>query len=42
MNIRAETPTDSQAIEAVTVAAFLHAPHTRHTEHHIVFDAGKN
>ena len=36
MNIRAETPTDSQAIEAVTVAAFSDAPHTSHTEQHIV------
>ena len=36
MNIRNELPTDTAAIEAVTVAAFLHAPHTDHTEQFIV------
>lgn len=36
MHIRAETPADSQAIEVVTVSAFLDAPHTSHTEQHIV------
>jgi len=34
--IRAETPADASAIEAVTIAAFLDAPHTSHTEHLIV------
>jgi putative acetyltransferase len=36
VKIRAEAAADTQAIEAVTIAAFLHAPHTSHTEHHIV------
>jgi putative acetyltransferase len=36
IEIRAETPADIAAIEAVTVAAFLHAPHTDHTEQFIV------
>ena len=36
MNIRNELPTDTAAIEAVTVAAFLHAPHTDHTEQFVV------
>lgn len=34
--IRSETPTDHAAIEAVTVAAFLDAPHTDHNEQFIV------
>jgi putative acetyltransferase len=36
LQIRAETPADVAAVEAVTVAAFLNAPHTSHTEQHIV------
>lgn len=36
MKIRAEMSADSQAIEAVTVTAFSSAPHTSHTEQHIV------
>ena len=36
VRIRAETPVDALAIEALTVAAFLNAPHTSHTEQHIV------
>jgi len=35
-NIRLETPKDSQGIHEVTVAAFLDAPHTDHTEQFIV------
>ena len=34
--IRPESPTDALAIHAVTVAAFLHAPHTDHNEQFIV------
>jgi putative acetyltransferase len=34
--IREEAPTDAAAIHALTAAAFLHAPHTAHTEHFIV------
>ncbi|GAB2601317.1 N-acetyltransferase [Ramlibacter solisilvae] len=34
--IRNETPSDAAAIEAVTIAAFLTAPHTSHTEQFIV------
>ncbi len=34
--IRPETPDDVDAIEAVTVAAFREAPHSSHTEQHIV------
>lgn len=34
--IRAETLSDAAAIEAVTTAAFLNAPHTDHTEQFIV------
>ena len=34
--IRPETPADIAAIEALTRAAFLHAPHTSHTEQFIV------
>lgn len=34
--VRSEKPEDSEAIEAVTVAAFREAPHTSHTEQHIV------
>lgn len=36
LTIRRETPADVAAIEAVTVAAFLNAPHTSHTEQFIV------
>ncbi len=36
IRIRAEAASDAQAIETLTVAAFLHAPHTSHTEQHIV------
>ena len=36
VTIRAETSGDAQAIEAVTTSAFLRAPHTSHTEQHIV------
>lgn len=36
IRIRTETPADVAAIEAVTAAAFLDAPHTDHTEHFIV------
>jgi predicted N-acetyltransferase YhbS len=36
VNIRKETPADLRRIEAVTVSAFLNAPHTSHTEQHIV------
>jgi putative acetyltransferase len=34
--IRPETPSDHAAIHALTVAAFAAAPHTSHTEQHIV------
>jgi putative acetyltransferase len=34
--IRAETSADAHSIEAVTALAFRNAPHTSHTEHHIV------
>lgn len=34
--IREEVPADVPSIEAVTVAAFLNAAHTSHTEQHIV------
>ncbi|MBL1175202.1 GNAT family N-acetyltransferase [Pantanalinema sp. GBBB05] len=34
--IRPEVPSDTTAITALTVAAFLNAPHTSHTEHLIV------
>ena len=36
VRIRGETSTDLPQIEAVTVSAFLKAPHTSHTEQHIV------
>ncbi|HEX7988901.1 MAG TPA: N-acetyltransferase, partial [Stenotrophomonas sp.] len=36
IQIRPETPADIAAIDAVTVAAFLEAPHTDHTEQFIV------
>jgi putative acetyltransferase len=36
VTIRAETSGDVQAIETVTTSAFLRAPHTSHTEQHIV------
>ena len=44
IEIRREAPSDVAAIEQLTVAAFLHAPHTSHTEQFIVNalrDAGK-
>lgn len=36
ITIRGETSTDLRQIESVTVSAFLKAPHTSHTEQHIV------
>ncbi|MDR3096211.1 MAG: N-acetyltransferase [Paraburkholderia sp.] len=36
LDIRPETPADIPAIHALTAAAFLHAPHTSHTEQYIV------
>jgi putative acetyltransferase len=36
IEIRDETAADFQAIESVTIAAFLNAPHTGHNEHAIV------
>ena len=36
IELRHETPDDLAAIEAVTIAAFADAPHTRHTEQFIV------
>jgi putative acetyltransferase len=36
LHIRAATPADVAAVETVTVAAFLNAPHTSHTEQHII------
>ncbi|MEH6588581.1 MAG: N-acetyltransferase, partial [Halioglobus sp.] len=36
INIRLEESSDIQSIHKVTVAAFLHAPHTGHTEQFIV------
>jgi putative acetyltransferase len=36
LQLRREAPGDAEAIEAVTVAAFLDAPHTEHTEQFIV------
>jgi putative acetyltransferase len=36
IKIRSEAPSDVAAIEAVTIAAFLNAPHTSHTEQFIV------
>jgi len=36
INIRLEKPSDIPSIHDVTVAAFLHAPHTDHTEQFIV------
>ncbi|MCP3170014.1 N-acetyltransferase [Myxococcus sp. QH3KD-4-1] len=36
LSIRPETPADSAAIERLTTAAFLDAPHTSHTEQFIV------
>ncbi|WP_087723774.1 GNAT family N-acetyltransferase [Pandoraea sp. PE-S2T-3] len=36
LHIRNETPADVTAIEALTTAAFLNAPHTDHTEQFIV------
>jgi putative acetyltransferase len=36
LQIRNETSADVSAIEAVTIAAFLNAPHTGHNEHFIV------
>jgi putative acetyltransferase len=36
ITVRPEAPSDIADIEALTVAAFLNAPHTSHTEHLIV------
>lgn len=36
IEIKHETPADVAVIEAVTISAFLMAPHTSHTEHFIV------
>lgn len=36
LEIRTETAADAPGIEAVTIAAFVRAPHTSHTEQHIV------
>ncbi|MDR4485699.1 MAG: N-acetyltransferase [Nitrospirales bacterium] len=36
VTIRRESQSDVAAIEALLVSAFLHAPHTSHTEHLIV------
>ena len=36
LTIRKETPEDIPVIDAVTIAAFLEAPHTSHTEQFIV------
>jgi putative acetyltransferase len=36
IEIRNETAADVAAIEAITISAFLHAPHTSHTEQFIV------
>lgn len=36
LHLRREAPGDAEAIEAVTIAAFLDAPHTGHTEQFIV------
>lgn len=36
ITVRPEVPSDIADIEALTVAAFLNAPHTSHTEHLIV------
>jgi putative acetyltransferase len=36
VNLRSERPEDVPAIEALTAAAFLDAPHSSHTEHFIV------
>ena len=41
INIRAETAADVPAIEAVTISAFLNAPHTSHTEQFIVSELRK-
>lgn len=36
LQLRPERETDAAAIDALTRAAFLHAPHSDHTEHRIV------
>lgn len=36
ITIREETAADCQTIAELTASAFLNAPHTSHTEHHIV------
>ena len=36
IEIRAESPSDASSIDRITIAAFLNAPHTSHTEQHIV------
>lgn len=39
--LRPEAPGDARAIEAVTIAAFLHAPHAGHTEQFVIRDLRK-
>ncbi|MGL5815814.1 MAG: GNAT family N-acetyltransferase [Aeromonas sp.] len=41
IHIRPETRADSDAIEALTIAAFLEAPHTDHNEQLIICDLRK-
>jgi putative acetyltransferase len=36
LHIRPETPVDAGAIETITLAAFLDAPHTSRTEHLVI------
>jgi putative acetyltransferase len=36
IRVRGETPADVHDIEALAAAAFLHAPHTSHTEQYVV------
>ena len=36
IRVRGETPADVRDIEALTAAAFLHAPHTSHTEQYVI------
>ncbi len=40
ITVRPEVPSDIADIEALTVAAFLNAPHASHTEHLIVRPIG--
>lgn len=41
IRIRHEAPSDADAIEAVTVAAFLNTPHTNHAEQFIINELGR-